>query len=42
MHDLAGADSQRVERMVGTYDRWARRANVRPWDEVRKIPALDG
>lgn len=42
MRDLSGADSQRVERMVGRYDRWAQRANVRPWEEVRKIPALDG
>jgi len=27
--------------MVGRYERWAGRCNVRPWDEVRKIPASD-
>jgi arylsulfatase len=41
MHDLSGSDSPRVERMVGRYGRWAERCNVRPWDEVRKIPATD-
>ena len=41
MRDLSGSDAGRVERMVGRYDRWAARCNVRPWDEVRKIPATD-
>jgi arylsulfatase len=41
MRDLSGSDSSRVERMVGRYDRWAARCNVRPWEEVRKIPAAD-
>jgi arylsulfatase len=41
MRDLSTSDSSRVERMVGRYDRWAERCNVRPWDEVRKIPATD-
>jgi hypothetical protein len=27
--------------MVARYDRWAARCNVRPWDEVRQIPAAD-
>ena len=41
MRDLSGSDSARVERMVGRYDGWAARCNVRPWDEVRKITAVD-
>jgi hypothetical protein len=41
LRDLSGSDSARVERMVGQYDRWAQRAKVLPWDEVRKIPATD-
>jgi hypothetical protein len=27
--------------MVGRYDRWADRCDVRPWEEVRKITATD-
>ncbi|MGA2771541.1 MAG: arylsulfatase [Bryobacteraceae bacterium] len=38
MRDLSSSDSSRVERMVGQYGRWAERCNVRPWDEVSKIP----
>jgi arylsulfatase len=41
MHDLSGSDPARVQRMVERYDRWAARCNVRPWDEVRKIRAVD-
>jgi arylsulfatase len=41
LHDLAGSDSARVERMVARYDSWASRCNVRPWEEVSKIRALD-
>jgi len=41
LHDLAGSDSARVQSMVARYDGWAARCNVRPWDEVRKIPATD-
>jgi arylsulfatase len=42
MHDLSAAEGARVERMNAMYDRWAARANVRPWDEVRRIRATDG
>jgi arylsulfatase len=41
MRDLAAADSTRVQRMTAAYDRWAARANVLPWDEVRKIRATE-
>lgn len=41
MHDLAGSDSVRVQSMVARYDRWAARCNVRPWEEVSKIRAID-
>jgi len=41
MRDLSGADSPRLTQMVARYDRWAARCNVRPWDEVRQIPAAD-
>jgi arylsulfatase A-like enzyme len=41
MHDLAGMESARVQRMVGQYDAWAARCNVRPWEEVSKIRAVD-
>jgi arylsulfatase len=41
MHDLAGSDSARVQSMVARYDRWAARCNVRPWEEVSKIRAID-
>jgi hypothetical protein len=27
--------------MIGRYDRWAKRANVVPWDEVKNIPATE-
>jgi arylsulfatase len=39
--DLAASDPGRVERMSTSYDDWAGRCNVRPWDEVRKIPSTD-
>ncbi len=38
MNDLAARHPDRVERMVAQYEKWARRANVLPWDEVRKAP----
>ena len=41
MHDLSGSDPSRLQSMVGRYDRWAQRSNVRPWDEVRKIASTD-
>jgi arylsulfatase len=41
LRDLAGSDAARVQRMVARYEGWAARANVRPWDEVRKIKAAD-
>jgi len=41
LRDLAGSDTARVQRMTAGYDRWAARCNVRPWEEVRKIPATD-
>jgi len=41
MRDLSGSDPARVQNMVARYERWAERCNVRPWDEVRKIPASD-
>jgi len=41
MRDLSGSDPARLQSMVGRYDRWAERCNVRPWDEVRKIASTD-
>src|SRR6185295_11221081 len=41
LRDRSGDDPARVQRMVTRYDNWAARCNVRPWDEVRKIPAAD-
>jgi arylsulfatase A-like enzyme len=41
MHDLATAESSRMERMTGTHSRWTKRCNVMPWDEVKKMPATD-
>ena len=39
--DLAASDPGRAERMSTSYNDWAGRCNVRPWDEVRKIPSTD-
>jgi arylsulfatase A-like enzyme len=39
--DLASADATRAARMESLYHRWAERCNVRPWEEVRRIPAND-
>jgi len=42
LRDLAAADPARAQRMSAAYDKWAVRANVRPWAEVSKIPATAG
>ena len=36
MTDLAAGNPAVVERMASLWDAWARRANVRPWEEMRK------
>jgi arylsulfatase A-like enzyme len=36
--NLAGKHPDRVRSMAQAWDRWAARANVRPWDEVQKLP----
>jgi arylsulfatase len=41
MHDLSGSDAARLESMTSRYALWAKRCNVLPWDEVKKIPAVD-
>jgi arylsulfatase len=41
MHDLAATQPARVASMTAAYDRWAKRCNVLPWEEVRKIPSTD-
>ena len=41
MRDLSASDPARLRQMVERYERWAKRCNVLPWDEVRKIPATD-
>lgn len=36
--DLAGKHPRRAERMAAEYEKWARRAQVQPWDAVQKAP----
>lgn len=36
--NLAEKHKDRVEQMSAQYDRWAARAQVKPWDEVQKAP----
>jgi arylsulfatase len=36
--NLASKHPDRVRSMAQAWDRWAARANVRPWDEVQKLP----
>jgi len=33
-HDLAGKESERVNELSATWDAWAKRVGVRPWEEV--------
>jgi len=42
MKDLAATDPNRLQKMVGAYDQWAARCNVRPWDEVQKVRPTEG
>jgi arylsulfatase len=37
LHNLAASQPGRVRAMTGLYNRWAARAQVRPWDEVRRL-----
>jgi arylsulfatase len=41
MHDLSASDPARLASMTGRYERWAKRSNVLPWEEVKNIPATD-
>jgi arylsulfatase len=41
MHDLSGSDASRLANMTDRYALWAKRCNVLPWDQVKKIPATD-
>lgn len=36
--DLAAKQADRAERMAAEYEKWARRAQVQPWDVVQKAP----
>jgi arylsulfatase A-like enzyme len=36
--DLAGKHADRAERMAADYGKWARRAQVQPWEAVQKAP----
>lgn len=36
--DLAAKHPGRVKRLAAAWERWARRANVEPWDKVRQAP----
>ncbi len=38
MANVAAAHPGKVEDMAAAWDRWAARANVEPWDKVRKAP----
>ena len=41
MHDLAQLDASRLESMIARYNTWMKRCNVLPWEEVKKIRAVD-
>lgn len=41
MKDLSKTETARLATMAGRYDGWAKRCGVLPWDEVRKIKAVD-
>jgi arylsulfatase len=41
MHDLSTSDPARLAKMTDRHAAWAKRCNVVPWDEVKKIPAVD-
>lgn len=41
MKDLSKTETARLATMAGRYDGWAKRCGVLPWEEVRKIKAVD-
>lgn len=41
MRDLSAAEPARLANMTARYESWAKRCNVLPWDEVKKIPSTD-
>jgi arylsulfatase A-like enzyme len=41
LHDLSGSEASRLAKMKDRYAQWAKRCNVLPWEEVKKIPAKD-
>jgi arylsulfatase len=35
LHDLAAKEPERVKAMAAQWEAWAKRANVKPWDDIR-------